>query len=114
MKRLTLLALALAPLPAAAQVKPAALAVEAEDFTSASGWKVVKYGEGNGMVDLIGFNHTSGERLLHLGAAEKAGSASKDVTIPTPGDYRLWARYEYATNTSALFRVKVEQGGKVM
>src|SRR5207302_4590203 len=34
-----------------------AVALEAEDFQVESGWKVVKNGEGNYMVDALGFNH---------------------------------------------------------
>ena len=45
-----------------------AVAVEAEDFAIDKGWKVLKNGEGNYMVDIIGFCHISGERLLHLPA----------------------------------------------
>ncbi|MBY0231340.1 MAG: hypothetical protein K2W96_18815, partial [Gemmataceae bacterium] len=32
------------------------VAVEAEDFAVKDGWKVVRNGEGNYMVDIIGFN----------------------------------------------------------
>ncbi len=49
--------------PAPFKLAPA-VAVEAEDFQIESGWKVVQNGDGNYMVDIIGFNHISGERLL--------------------------------------------------
>src|SRR5262249_33116143 len=89
-----------------------AVAVEAEDFTVESGWKVVKNGRGNYMVDMVGFNHVSGERLLSLGAAEKSGRAFADVSVPRAGKYRLWVRYEYPAFCEARFRVVVEQGGR--
>lgn len=115
MMRLTLLFFCLFASMAVAQFKLApAVAVEAEDFAVLSGWKVVKNGEGNSMVDLIGFNHISGERLLHLPAKAKSAVAHRDITVPVAGDYRLWVRYEYAANTSTLFRVAVSQNGKVV
>jgi hypothetical protein len=103
--------------PAAAQ--PAfrlapAVAVEAEDFQVESGWKVVQNGHGNYMVDMIGFNHVSGERLLSLGAAAEKGSAFLDVTLPEAGPYRLWVRYEYPTFCETRFRVVIEQDGRTM
>ena len=60
-----------APAPAKPvfQLAPA-VAVEAEDFTVESGWRVVKNGAGNYMVDIIGFQHLSGERLLSLDSTE--------------------------------------------
>src|SRR5262245_36496061 len=90
-----------------------ALALEAEDFQIESGWKVVANGQGNYMVDIIGFNHISGERLLCLdAAAAEKGRAYHDVTVPKAGKYRLWVRYEYPAFCEALFRVAVEQDGK--
>ena len=56
-----------------------AVAIEAEDFTVESGWKVLKNGEGNYMVDVIGFNHISGERLLSIDAKNEAASAFADA-----------------------------------
>ena len=49
------------------QLAPA-VAVEAEDFTVEKGWQVIQNGHGNYMVDCVGFNHISGERLLGLDA----------------------------------------------
>jgi hypothetical protein len=91
-----------------------AVAVEAEDFQVESGWKVVRNGDGNYMVDIVGFNHISGERLLSLDAKDEKGSAFLDVTIPEAGPYRLWARYEYPAFCETRFRVVVEQDGKVI
>jgi hypothetical protein len=93
--------------------KPArAVAIEAEDFTIESGWKVLKNGHGNYMVDIIGFNHISGERLLGLDSKNDDASAFMDVTIPETGAYRLWVRYEYPPFCETRFAVIVQQNGR--
>jgi hypothetical protein len=108
-------ALALAPAHSQQPFKPApALALEAEDFRIESGWKVLRNGEGNYMVDMIGFNHISGERLLGLDEKNETGSAFHDVTIPDEGKYRLWARYEYPAFCETRFRIVIEQDGKAV
>jgi hypothetical protein len=91
-----------------------ALALEAEDFTALSGWKVVQNGRGNYMVDAVGFNHVSGERLLTLDSRDDTGSAHADVVLPEPGRYRLWVRYEYPAFCEARFRVVVRQDGRTL
>ncbi len=96
--------------PPAFKLAPA-VAVEAEDFQVSTGWKVVKNGGGNYMVDMIGFNHLSGERLLSLDGKEEKGFAFLDVTIPEAGKYRLWVRYEYPAFCETRFRVTIEQEG---
>lgn len=88
-----------------------AVALEAEDFTVESGWKVVPNGRGNYMVDIIGFNHLSGERLLSL-PANATGEARQSIDVPESGRYRLWLRYEYPAFCETRFRVAVEQGGR--
>lgn len=110
-------ALALFAALLAAQPKPAftlapALAIEAEEFTVADGWKVVANGQGNYMVDMIGFSHISGERLLCLDAKAATGTASRAITVPEKGAYKLWVRYEYPPFTECRFRVRIEQNGK--
>src|ERR1700751_3183458 len=80
-----------------------ALALEAEDFQVQSGWKVVQNGHGNYMVDAIGFNHISGERLLCVDGKDDTASAFLDVTLPEAGKYKLWARYEYPAFCEARF-----------
>jgi hypothetical protein len=120
MYRAAFLALALAlaaaasPAPAQAFKLAPAVAVEAEDFTVESGWEVVRCGRGNYMVDAVGFNHVSGERLLGLDAKDDTASAFADVVVPAAGKYRLWVRYEYPAFCETRFRVVVEQGGKVL
>jgi len=91
-----------------------AVAVEAEDFTIEKGWTVVFNGEGNYMVDAIGFNHISGERVLHADKADGSAAAFMDVRVPAAGDYRLWVRYEYPTFTDTRFLVTLTQGTKVV
>ena len=64
------------------------------------------------MVDIIGFNHISGERLLGLDGKNDMASAYRDVTIPETGAYRLWVRYEYPAFCETRFRVVVQQDGR--
>jgi hypothetical protein len=89
-----------------------AVAVEAEDFSIESAWKVLRNGQGNYMVDIIGFNHISGERLLSLPGTAKSGRATREITLPSAGKYRLWVRYEYPAFCETRFGVSIEQGGK--
>ncbi|HWG42559.1 MAG TPA: beta-galactosidase trimerization domain-containing protein [Gemmataceae bacterium] len=88
-----------------------AVALEAEDFHVEAGWKVIPNGHGNYMVDMIGFNHISGERLLAIDSKDKSASAFADVSVPETGAYRLWVRYEYPAFCETRFRVVVEQDG---
>jgi hypothetical protein len=91
-----------------------ALALEAEDFHVESGWKVIRNGRGNYMVDIVGFNHISGERLLSADARNADASAYHDVEVPEAGKYRLWARYEYPGFCEARFRVRIVQDGRTV
>src|SRR5262245_13378009 len=114
---LVLLALCVLPASAAGQEKPKfklapAVAVEAEDFKVEKGWRVLKNGDGNYMVDIIGFCHISGERLLAIDEKDETASAFADIAVPVAGDYRLWVRYEYPAFCETRFRVAVEQGGR--
>jgi hypothetical protein len=117
MMRTTLAALCvLVWVPQSAQTQPfklaPAVAVEAEDFTIEAGWKVIRNGHGNYMVDIVGFNHISGERLLGIDEKNANASAFIDVSVPVAGKYRLWVRYEYPAFCETQFRVIVEQGGQ--
>lgn len=114
MKRLVLLALFLLACPAVAQkfTLAPAVVVEAEDFTVTKGWKVIRNGQGNYMVDAIGFNHVSGERLLGIDGQDQTAAAHADVEVPAAGKYRLWVRYEYPAFCETRFAVVVEQDGK--
>jgi hypothetical protein len=94
-------------------LKPA-VAFEAEEFKVESGWKVLKIGEGNYSVDIIGFGHIGNERFLSLPAEAKSASAYLDVQVPEAGPYKLWVRYEYPAFTETRFKAVVEQGGKVI
>src|SRR5262249_2344983 len=114
MKRaLSLLVVLIVAVPGRSQfaLQPA-VALEAEDFTITKGWKVIKNGQGNYMVDTIGFNHISGERLLSIDAKDSSASAYLDFTVPKAGKYRLWVRYEYPGFCETRFRVRIEQAGK--
>ena len=89
-----------------------AVAVEAEEFQIDRGFRVVRNGEGNYMVDIIGGQHISGERLLCADGTDAKAAAHADVIVPVRGDYRLWVRYEYPTDAEARFRVSVTQKGR--
>lgn len=91
-----------------------AAAVEAEHFTIERGWSVIRNGDGNYMVDIIGFQHISGERLLGAVGDNTDARAHKQITVPRAGDYRLWVRYEYPPFTEARFRVSVKQDGRTI
>ena len=104
----------LGSMPARAYVPKPAVAVEAEDFTVEQGWKVVKNGQGNYMVDIVGYQHIGGERLLCIDEKDTTASAYKDITVPQDGDYRLWVRYEYPPFTDDRFTVEAVQGGKTV
>ena len=95
---------------------PAAIAIEAEDFRpqGANGWRVVRNGEGNYMVDTIGFNHISGEHLLSAPAKARDARASATVEIPDAGTYRVWSRFEQPTGRDNRFRVEIRQNGKLV
>lgn len=89
--------------------------IEAEDFKpQGPGWKIVLNGQGNYMVDIIGFQHISGERLLSANAKLTNATAVATVQIPEAGDYRVWARYETPTQCEQRFRVEIRQGGKLV
>ena len=91
----------------------AALAVEAEDFVPRdAGWRVVKNGEGNMMVDAIGFTHISGERLLSAPADASDARAVAAVVVPVAGDYKVWARFEQPVGTENRFTVRIRQNGR--
>ena len=96
---------------------PPGVVVEAEDFVprgtpgSVGGnWNTLFNGQGNSMVDIIGHQHISGERVLSAPAQAKEALASAKIQLPAPGDYRLWARFEQPTNAENRFRVEVRQG----
>ena len=100
---------------APANLAPANLAIEAEDFQSQNpGWKVVFNGEGNYMVDAIGYSHISGERLLSAPANATNARAVANVTIPQSGTYKGWARFEQPVGTENRFTVVVRQNGRVV
>src|SRR5262245_43794946 len=111
---LLLLATSLVSAQAPAFKLAAGVAVEAEDFTVTKGWKVVKNGQGNYMVDIIGFNHISGERLLGIDSKDESAAAHADIDVPAAGKHRLWVRYEYPAFCETRFAVAIEQGGKVL
>lgn len=118
---LMLAALVLAPIVAAparaadAPPPPAAVMIEAEDLKpQGPGWKVVAYGQGNYMVDIIGFSHIFGEHVLSAAAGLKDARAVGTVTVPEAGAYRVWSRFEQPTNTENRFRVELRQGGKLI
>ena len=92
----------------------ARLVLEAEDFRPrGAGWRPIRVGEGNYMVDSIGASHISGEALLHAPADADGATASLETEIPRAGRYKVWARYEYPyRDYHVLFQVSIEQPGR--
>ena len=89
---------------------PKSIAVEAEHFQAKGNWIPVSNGQGNLMVDAVGFNHISGEKLLCL-PADSQGIAETTITIPAAGNYRLWVRYEYPVFCDTSFAIQIHQDG---
>lgn len=86
------------------------IGIEAEHFATKGPWQVIANGQGNLMVDITGFNHISGEKLLSLPADSK-GTAETPITITKEGKYRLWVRYEYPAFCDASFELEIRQVG---
>ena len=84
--------------------------IEAEHFATKGPWQVIANGQGNLMVDITGFNHISGEKLLSL-PADSQGTAETPITITKEGKYRLWVRYEYPAFCDASFELEIRQVG---
>lgn len=92
------------------ETPPKSVAIEAEHFQSKGQWKPVAIGQGNCMVDVVGFNHISGEKLLCL-PPEANGTAETSINIPAAGNYKLWVRYEYPVFCDASFAIEIQQEG---
>ncbi|MFN8635992.1 MAG: beta-galactosidase trimerization domain-containing protein [Chloroflexota bacterium] len=96
--------------------------LEAEDFvpdgavpgtSPREGWRAIRVGQGNYMVDSIGASHVSGERFLYAPADCVGARATLETSIPKPGPYRLLARYEYPFREyHARMAITVEQAGR--
>lgn len=84
--------------------------IEAEHFLTKGAWKTVANGNGNLMVDVVGFNHISGEKLLCL-PPHVQGTAETPITIPEAGSYKLWVRYEYPVFCDVSFTIEIQQDG---
>lgn len=87
------------------------LVIEAETMNLQVGWKSVRVGAGNLLVDQIGSSHISGERLALLPADQK-GKATTKVRIPHAGVYVMWVRHEQAEGCDASFTVQIIQNTK--
>ncbi len=98
------------PQPSTSEAPPKAIAIEAEHFQNKGAWKTVANGNGNLMVDVVGFNHISGEKLLCL-PSDAQGKAETPITIPAAGNYKLWVRYEYPVFCDASFVIEIHQEG---
>jgi len=87
--------------------------LEAENFHPLGpGWRPIKDGDGNYMVDSIGASHISGNMLLSAPVSSVNAKAVVATEIPVAGDYKIWARYEAPLYYNCLFDVSVEQNGK--
>src|SRR5262245_60637655 len=97
--------------------KPIRLIAEAEDFRVEKGpWKVVPFRE-NYYASTFAISFLS--RMACLGAPAQMDKgqeavASREVNIPSTGEFHVLARYEQPFNFSAEFTVEVRQGGKVL
>ena len=87
------------------------IVIEAETMELQGGWKAVRVGAGNLLVDQLGSSHISGERLALL-PADQNGQATIKVRIPHAGAYVVWVRHEHATGCDASFTVQINQAGK--
>jgi len=106
---LVLLALGL-PLAAVAQAPSYhRLVLEAEEFRPRSGWKPLRNGQGNYMVDAIGASHFSNEQVLHAESNAAGAVAELETTIPAAGRYSVWAQYEAPLGHNVCFEVAIEQ-----
>ena len=83
--------------------------LEAERMELAEGFRAVRMGQGNLLVDTGTHHALSGERVAQLPAGE-SGLARGTVVLPEKGDYRLWVRYEHVPGTGSPFIVRVTQG----
>jgi hypothetical protein len=86
------------------------IVIEAETMELQGGWKAVRAGAGNLLVDQLGSSHISGERLALL-PADQNGQATIKVRIPHAGAYVVWVRHEHATGCDASFTVQINQAG---
>jgi hypothetical protein len=93
---------------------PGPLLFEAEDFTpEGAGWSRGAWGENYFSGP---FANTFLSRKAFLGAASGAGGAVARLTIriPARGHYLPLVRYEYLYRFAATFRLRVEQGDRVV
>ncbi len=92
------------------------IVLEAEDFRPSGhgGWKAIRDGDGNYMVDIIGASHISGGMLLSAPASAVGAKAVLDTDIPAAGMYKIWARYEAPLKYNCIFDISVVQGGHVV
>ena len=92
------------------------IVLEAEDFrpSGQGGWKAIRDGGGNYMVDIIGASHISGGMLLSAPASADGAQAVLNAEIPADGAYKIWARYEAPLYYNCIFDISVKQGGKIV
>ncbi len=88
----------------------AELCLEAEDFQSVSGWKVIRGFEGYFPAQPAFW---SGNRIKADIDTPQA-VATRTVSVPEKGTYNLWVRYESSAGFNALFTVEIVQSGKRM
>jgi hypothetical protein len=94
--------------------KPLRMILEAEDFTSERGWRVVPHGQ-NYFASTFATTFLS--RQACLGAPEQAESeavAALVVDVPVSDSFQVLARYEQPYQFSAEFDLEIEQNGKVV
>ena len=96
-----------------------AITIEVEDFLPVAPlrgarWREIVIGDGNDMVDLVGWSHISSEHLLHAPASVMGAVARAVISIPAGGTYRVCRRGEQPANADDRFRVEIRQNEQLL
>jgi hypothetical protein len=113
-RRSILLALIAAALSAHALAgqRPVRLFAEGEDFTAEKeGWTVIPYRQ-NYYAGTFAVTFLSRMACLGAPAQCEEAVATQTVSVPTAGEFQVFARYEQPYNFSCEFTLAIEQGGR--